>query len=361
MNPGYTKEWLLTIAVGLIVVAIGSIIDILLKKQDIKHIHDRLLKWEDEIRQIPLTHWQIRIAKTWERFFTNLHNTYLNPFNWFDRPKKEWLATIGGIAFIIQILGFFYLYLFTDFWLFGILLLPTLIYMFLIIVNLFHKVSDNFGSFIITASLFSAIASGIAMILSIKFIPANWLNSFWFITHEGIIKPRLPIVIAIINYIFDFTTIALTTLLLKKVAELKRFFFAIALVDMLLSGILALIMLCVLCVSAGNWAMLPIEGLVRTAISWTKQFMDFLLRGDVGVSPVPSDMHLVPLLLTTFVPVFIYMFIFTVISILKPFLYITGRLFGAISEKDESAFKQIATVIAVIIAALKAIYDYIVV
>ena len=70
------------------------------------------------------------------------------------------------------------------------------------------------------------------------------------------------------------------------------------------------------------------------------------------------DIHLLPMLLTTFVPVALYMGVFIFLALCKPVMWSAGRLFSVIGERDESVFKQFTTLLALILGAVKAIYDY---
>jgi len=70
------------------------------------------------------------------------------------------------------------------------------------------------------------------------------------------------------------------------------------------------------------------------------------------------DIHLLPLLLTTFIPVTLYMSVFIILSFAKPILRFSERIFIAVGEKEDSVFKQFGVLLATIMAAVKAIYDY---
>ena len=69
------------------------------------------------------------------------------------------------------------------------------------------------------------------------------------------------------------------------------------------------------------------------------------------------DIHLLPTLLTTFVPVALYMSVFVLISFCKPVLKLASRIFSVIGEKEQLVFKQFGFLIASILATVKAIYD----
>jgi hypothetical protein len=73
-----------------------------------------------------------------------------------------------------------------------------------------------------------------------------------------------------------------------------------------------------------------------------------------------SELHLLPMLLTTFVPVAIYMSVFIFLAFAKIVMSIIGRFFEVIGEREESVFKQFAILAVILMTAVKAVYDFLI-
>jgi uncharacterized membrane protein YsdA (DUF1294 family) len=166
---------------------------------------------------------------------------------------------------------------------------------------------------------------------------------------------------AIINYPFDFITLAITYKLLEIAIRTKRHILIVAIVDMACSYALAVILHSTFMLISGDITTLSISVLFESHL-WLCKVVYGIYGFLIGTHDLQhlaqfENIHLFPMIVSTFVPVFVYMSIFISISIFKPFFWLTARLFHAISEKEDSAFKQIGTVVSLMMAAFKAIYD----
>ncbi|WP_210396124.1 hypothetical protein [Motiliproteus sediminis] len=379
-------EWLLVIAIGLSIVALGAILDFFLKDKEVRVIHDRLYKWSTLISDLPLLEWQIRIARKAESFLSfitdisigkNIENTNIKNNNEHETVtrvkinRSQRIKNYIVIAIIVSISWVTIYTIYKNMWIFqifgilGIFILLPLIVMF---QQVFFS-NERLGiiiqeiSFVaIVSSFFSCIITTIAIVVSKYLIPTEILDSHWFhIENKSLVVTR-PFLLASINYIFDFLTIWITLHLLRSVISRKRNLALASIVDILASYILMITLYTGLTIITPNNELSIIDSLLHSLnstynnaenivnlIYQSKEWHDFKWE---------KDLHLTPVLSSTFAPVTVYMSVFFAISLLKPFVWITARFFSVISSREESVFKQLGTLITLIMAAAKAVFDY---
>jgi hypothetical protein len=212
-------------------------------------------------------------------------------------------------------------------------------------------------------ALLSSCISFIAINVAINFIPISILNSHWFFVEHEELKPTSPFILTIFNFPFDFITIFITFTLLSYFVRKKHSFYLMALVDIVVSAFLAIILYTLLLTIEGGQLFSNFSQYCNDAFGWFKDIIRYLTSSlfvnNIEVVNNLKDIHLLPILLSTFIPVFIYMAIFLSLSFCKPIIWITSRFFSIIGEKEKSVFKQFGILISIWMAAIKSIYDYI--
>ena len=211
--------------------------------------------------------------------------------------------------------------------------------------------------------LFSTFLSLFAIIITIFFIPEHLLNTFWYTSVNKKIIPTYPFLLTSLNMPFDILTIQITLLLLNYVKFKKKYFGVIALANILLSLVLSITLYALLIfIQEGKNVFLLPNYFLNSITFFSKLFtifIEFLLKRPFSINIEGlQDIHLVPILLTTFVPVSIYMSSFIFLYLSKPVMIVASFIFDRIGKKEESVFKQLGTLVAVWMASIKAIYDY---
>jgi hypothetical protein len=202
-------------------------------------------------------------------------------------------------------------------------------------------------------ALVSTLLSLCATLLTLYGIPEHLLNTRWYVLDQGWLQPAYPLLLA---------TIAVTLRLLGYVRRRRSGFLAVAVLDTVLSLAFSVLLYAVLLAIEAGWDFLHFHRYVTAAVAWLADvggcFGQFLLRRrPIGWAGL-RDVHLLPILLTTFVPVALYMGVFIFLAFCTAVMRLAARVFAVIGERDQSVFKQFATLLAVILAAVKAIYDW---
>ncbi len=169
----------------------------------------------------------------------------------------------------------------------------------------------------------------------------------------------------VINFPFDFATVVVTILLLQYVVSKRKYIGLVALADIVISGALTILLYCFLRIVENGWdignAHVHFIAVVRWFGDVGRIFLAWITNRQPSVNIADMrDIHLLPILLTTFVPVTIYMSIFLFLSFSKGVMMTTARLFRAVGSKKESVFKQFGFLIAVLATLIKMVYDYLV-
>jgi len=368
------KGWLLIIALGLLFVAVGAIIDFFLKKHEVKKLHDIFLRWANALSDISLKHWQIKIANSGFTFLTSLHK---NCIVFIEKPMKIFSKTgdvsIAVVLTLLYLFAFIGLYILLNSWVFAILSLPytglILLMGFGYWIDVIFKKLFKFEFF--TAELFftlfsvffiSSLLSLIANVISIGLIPASFTSSHWYSLSHGMIYPTHPILMSIVNFPFDLVTILVSLALLRYVVRSKKFIGFIAIIDIVISALLTIMLYTFLILIENNWTFSNLQIYIRESIKWFSQILSVLfnLKPTYLVTKLGTlkDIHLLPILLTTFVPVVIYMSIFVFLSFAKPIMWVSARFFSVVGEREDSVFKQFGFLLASLMAVAKAIYYF---
>lgn len=426
------KGFLIVVAVGLSVVAIGAIADFLVKRNEIKWLHGKFLRLSEALANIPLREWQVKIAIVGIKVVKSADEVGLRCLGFPDKLLKSAFARVlpsGSIhprVFLFIILIFFLVYelvvvgaiyiyestvLFVVFGIAALLLLqwnywsihPKILcgvaWWFIIVkvmsysfwrgtawilsapvfliagilacsvpysYRLVKKRDSNVGLMMMNIMFIHVVLSFVAITFAFGFIPLSLVNSDWYYSYNGGALPSAIhniIPLYILNFLFDFFTLIMSVLLLKLVVRYRRFIGVVAVVDIVISAILTVTLYSFLLVKENGWDFLHFNVYFADSLHWFKDVIVGIYQADKYNEPWAKhlaglrDIHLLPLLLTTFVPVALYMSVFILISFCKPVLKLASRIFGAVGEKEESVFKQFGFLIAAIMAAVKAIYE----
>jgi hypothetical protein len=381
-NNDLYNRWRLIIAIGLSIVAIGTLLDFCYSKQAVKKLHSRLNIWSKYLRDDPLNTWEVKIAKLYITIIESLLNKVIEflviggnlmelPLETLNKKLKSTFLEKFGFYIIYYpiffLLGWHLVGILKDYaWISAactMFLLSPITYF----IALFLKLSEKYNSFLtqLSACFFiSYLFSLFSILISLHFIPAKYCNSYWFIFENGKILPYsqlYPLTLFCINLPFDIVTLLVSLYLLKTVIKKEKYIGIAAIIDILLSiALIVILYSCILAISS-HWDFSNFIIYLQTSIDWFKKmvslpFEGFLRRPSTTLDSF-QDLHLLPILLSTFLPVTFYMSIFLFVSMSKPIMIITAKCFSVIGGKDESVFKQFAILITSFLVAIKAIYD----
>ena len=92
---------------------------------------------------------------------------------------------------------------------------------------------------------------------------------------------------------------------------------------------------------------------LRYTTNWLFDFTTF------GITTMHPDAQLFPLLLTTFIPVVLYMSLFIILSlVISPLMRLTGYMSGLLGEKEKTPFLELSVVVSTLIVAIKALTEW---
>ena len=193
------------------------------------------------------------------------------------------------------------------------------------------------------SAFYTSVAIGIGMLV----FRSNE-NSYWFSISEKGIQPNEPTLLASLNYPFDLFTIIISITLLKWVVTKGKWITIIATIDIAISAILSIILHTIFKVIEPSSK--PLVNCFLDSFHWFIDIVSF------QASPRHSDWSLTPLLLTTFIPVAVYMSIFIFLGfIVKPFARMAGYICGLLGEKEKTPFFELAVALSLFIILFKSL------
>lgn len=392
------KGLLLIIVIGLCTVAVGHILDFLLKKSEVKKLHNYLLNLSIKLTNVPINEWMFGIAKDFIEFFLERHESlkefFVEHFEKYyeglpgfknkklsvrdDKERMRNRTAVAG-AFLI-----FYIIIYADMFIKGTFeaIQPNTIFFFVFIITFFlfalfpiYLFLDNCYSkrgedipkwffLLLTSCFISVVYSSFLVNASLYLFslsPSD--NSYWLHKSGEIILWKNVLTLIFLNFPFDFLTILITYSLFVLYTE-KRFpLFLVAIVDLLSSALLTIFLYaCLLCID-NNWDFTAFLSASIEAVFWFYDVLHVLLFQTrdflFGINNLTvPNLYLFPLIFSTFLPVTIYIAIILILLFCKLVLKFAIRVFSVIGEREESVFKQFAVLLAVVMTAFKVFYDY---
>jgi hypothetical protein len=277
-------------------------------------------------------------------------------------------AVFGAIgSFLILPFGLLLLYFVYGAWQFAVLAFPAYIVLLSIGAGVCRKIftdkyiSYELDGYLTIGVMANCIVTYIALYLAINVIHISEINSYWFQHTSNAIVPNHPLLFYFINYPFDIVTIMVSIYLLKIVVKNGKYVCFVAMLNILICIILVILQMATFKFAEHTFDISRVYSSFIYSVHWFNSILNYVVNFIYGtkVEAKITDIQLLPIVMSTFIPVVIYMFAIIFLSVSKPIMQIANRLFEVLSEKDESIFKQLATLITAWMAAIKAIYDYI--
>lgn len=353
-------SWNGIIAICTFFSTLGYFVDWVLRKRHKERILSFFCELENKIASISIRNLQFGVAVGFVEFW-----------NWAPRSIFEGIRLIVNKSklFTVIYISFFFVFPFIPFisinkfeiWYLNALSLMAIALWFPLVLvggayetgspdESSRKLLFGFYDFPVPAAIISSIFSIIALKIGIIMSDCS-SSSYWFHFSNDSLVPLHAAALTIINFPFDLATILISFLLLKKFIKKQTGFILAALYNIFISfSLTALLYMTLKGFQPGTSSLIEIFG----------SYAHFLIRiVTFGMLKTDPDYSLIPLLLTTFVPVSLYMSIFIVLGfIISPLLRLSGYFCGLLSEKDKSPFFEISFVFSTLIIATKAASDW---
>ena len=367
---------ILVICGGLIL--IGHLADFLLRDDEAESWLRHLERWAKVLRETSLREWQIRITTAAVSTLHVLHEglrAYVGNYLRFAPPSfvpRHRVLVFFRIAFDVGFVSAFALYWFFDLWFFGVVGVAFLVVLTFgclrALLDAFDRPewTDTFADYVVTVPLLSTLISASALAIAIQWLPAPPAGNLWFALDAGGATTALrPLTLTLLNLPFDFLTIFITLHLLQLIKRSGRFILLVALLDIAMSALLAIAFYAILKgIESGSF--IAFVQLIGDAFAWFYALAQYagVVVTDPGAlrsaSTIP-DVHLVPMLMSTFVPVTLYMTVFVLLSVFKPIMWLAERVFERLAARGRegtTVFKQFATLLSAIVAFAKLVFDH---
>ena len=251
----------------------------------------------------------------------------------------------------------------TDFWLVGPLAFPSLALLAVGLVSYVEEfvfrrsiVSGRLKGAVVATSMLSAALSLVALIVGVLCLSQFPADSHWYVNAASRVLPRSSLSLVALNFPFDFLTIAVTAAFLNLVRKHKYGLLLFALGDAAVSAILTVCLRAVLLGFESGWDG-GIPGIAIASYTWFldagSAILTALVEGTSMRLMAVHDVHLLPLLLTTFVPVLLYLIPFLALGLTKGILVVVARVFRVAGSKKKPVFSQFAVLISAVVALIK--------
>lgn len=388
--------WKGVLAICAILVFLGWFIDWLHRKRHKEAILKKLSEFEDKLARLPVSKWQVGIARAVIRFWEWLaalpDTLFLRGVNRMSRDTelvRQMLPSLALVVFFISVLAmlslsavvfgvslswpltlvFASLAGYSCWSIIVILPIPFLI-LALILERLgYPRLSSRIRDWIVHNTpelmkllrpllhrvspvlLMSVMYTGSAIAAGLLLSPGA-AESYWFAFHSGNLSPGRPISVSLLNFPFDFITILVSIKLLRFVKEKSKHIISIALIDIVISGVLVILL---------HTTLKTVEPGGVTHLG--RNFMDswdwFVQVVTFKASSSHPDWPLTPTLFTTFIPVTLYMSAFIFLGIIiKPFARAASYICGLLFEKKQTPFLAFSLILSGLLTVAKALSEW---
>lgn len=346
--------WPQLLVVLLAIILIGCVADLMIINEEWKEIRRRLFSVSQKVKNSSLNDLMFLIAN---RVVLLLEGAV----TFFSPPSKiqdnKWLNMVLWPVLISLSLLSLYIIIFKSHYFISLLLffpiLATSFFWILLIIlyelltGKWSERSDNIWRIFTNTSLISAVITFIALFLGSEIFSFYQISEFWFSNvdaqYSGTMK--YSVYMGIINYPFDFLSLTFTYWCVKQISQKKGIYFFYPVLDVLCSAVLSSCLYVVLysiSKSGFYFAFFPKEVLILLNHGPNKVGYDFI--------------YLLPIVLSTFVPIFLLAMIFFLLTFYKSVSLFLSRFLHVLSEKEGSIFKDLSASISALIALFNAIF-----
>ena len=344
-------SWNGIIALSAILVFLGKLLDWGLRKAQKEELLKRLARIEEYIKTISFSGWVKAVAEkvlVAYEFMQEiiLGNRGFRILQGYWKPVILFLVVGAILENFAKFQGFNVYGIFTPYF---------MCFMSGIIFFLLGKISNtlnNIFPYIFRLILLSSIFSSVALVFGAN-LSDQIGETYWFVESDGRDRFDKSSLLALVNIPFDFVTIIVSMFFLKMIVRAPKFVVPAAILDVVASLLLTLGLYVAI-----DYLSLLFDGTLNNSISNSVTWL--LSITGIGDRTIGNEEHMLsPLLLTTLIPVVSYMgIILGIIFVLKPLTIASGYLCGLLSEKKNTPFMELATVIAMFITMLKSVMEW---
>lgn len=342
--------WNDVIAISAILVFLGKLTDWGLRKARKQKILEGLSSAESKLKSLPFRHWETKVAGGVTSAYDYLRLLAVG--------EREASILQGYFKPVVVLL---FIGVITELTIeannlnpygatapYFVCAMSGLLFSFL---GRFSNKLKTFLSIVFRLLFISSIFSSIALLVGSNLSDIT-TESYWFFADDDRDAVDKSALLTVLNFPFDIITILISIYLLKLIIEKETSVALVAPLDILVS--LTLSILLHASITYFSISELPdIFVAISESISWM-----YLVLSDFSSLTADQKM-LVPLILTTCIPVIMYMSTLLFIScVIKPLSIVSGYLCGLLGEKSNTPFFELATLISMFIGALKALEEW---
>jgi len=337
------------IFVATILVSLGKITDWFLRKTHKEAMLIALGEAEHNIKRIPFNEWAYHISNKVLSVYEYLYKIISGDTKVkFFSGSSSVIALLIVVSFLLTIIGVYF-----DLNMYGTgmpaIIALTLGYSFFMMGGRMLKNASLFP-YMYRIVVVSSILSTVSLFIGAN-IAEPGITGFWFTENHSENSLGLSLLLALINLPFDFITISISVLLLNLIINQKMPLILAAILDIIISLVLSIFLYAMIEYMSSRSAVF--SGSIQNGFNWFAN----IFTGNYSLLS-NDQLMLTPLMLTTCVPVLIYMgTLLFVVLVLKPLSKVASYMCGLLSEKDNSPFFELATVISLFLGILTAISD----
>lgn len=335
------------------ILAIGCFADLLVINDEWQRVKLRLFKMSLKVKDSSLNELMFILSR---KVVSLIEGTATFSFKSTDKamsPRTKAVIWLGAV--FTSILFICILILRPDYLASIVLVVPILSAVFgWFLVIIFYELNtgkwngtnDNLWRSFTKTALISACITFVAIIIGSELYQVYGLSEYWFNNPEkkvtAVIKHKE--VIGLINYPFDFLSIAFTYFCVKRIANKKKFYPVLPLFDVFVSLTLSCLLYIVL------------FSISKGSISFTLLTTDINNLFWSGPETTQFDLiYLLPIIMSTFIPISLLGIIFFILMFYKFLSLFLARILHVFSEKEGSIFKDIAATLSAFIALANAL------
>jgi hypothetical protein len=335
------------------ILTIGCFADLLVINEEWEKVKFRLFKTSLNIKNSSLNELMFILSR---KVVNLLEGTTAYSFKNTNKKTSKRVKAFTWFGVILTSILFFYILIFKpDYLASMVLVIPILsIGFFWVLVIIFYELTtgkwnetnDKLWRAFTKTAFISACITFVAVIIGSELYQTYGLSEYWFHTPESkvtaVIKHKE--FIGLINYPFDFLSLAFTYYCVKRIASKKRFYSVLPLFDIAFSLTLSCLLYIVLfSISKGSfsYALLTVD-------------INNMFWG--GPETTQFDLiYLLPIIMSTFIPISLLGIIFFILMFYKLVSLFLARILHVFSEKQGSIFKDIAATLSAFIALANAL------
>jgi len=339
--------WPKLLVVLSIIILIGCIADMLVINDEWVVIKRRLFSASQKIKKSSLNDLMFLIANKIVLVLEGAVTIFSSS------RKLEWLySAVPPFLLSMTILFFYILFFKINYLISLILFIPivaisivwiVLIIFYEVITNKWSERFDNFWRIFIKTASISAIITFIALFLGSEMFSFYQISEFWFSDfdpqYSGTMK--YAVYMGIINYPFDFLSLIFTYWCVKQISQKRGIFYVYPVLDVLFSAILS------------SFLYIVLYSISKSGFYFIFFPKELLILINHGPGKIGYDfIYLLPIVLTSFVPIFLLAVIFFLLTFYKVVSVFLSRFLHVLSEKEGSIFKDLSATISALIALI---------